>query len=140
MNFRHRNMKKKRSPLPLKILTTLNFFLRGYSWSQTRTTLSAKPWSETAGCWSPSRSWTTPSWSGSTTSTWPPRSVKRLWRMNPLSRSQIRSRGRELLMRNLERDLWRILQPWRAFRYFYILERYNASDLMSLCNRQQVIL
>ena len=133
-------MKKKRSHLHLKILTTLNFFLRGYSWSRTPTTPCAKPWSETAGCWSPSRSWTTPSWSGSTTLTWPPRSARRLWRTNPRSRSQIRSRGRELLMRNLERGWWRILQLWRAFRYLYSLERNIKLDLMLLCNRQQVTL
>ena len=109
-------MKKKRNRQLSKILITLSFSLRGYSWSQTPTAPCAPPWPGTAGCSSPSRSWTTPSWSGSTTLTRPPRSARRLWRTNPLSRSQIRIQSRGPQMRDHVRDLLRILQPWRASR------------------------
>ena len=109
-------MKKKRNRQHSKILITLTFSPRGYSWSQTPTAPCAPPWPGTAGWWSPSRSWTTPSWSGSTTSTRPPRSARRLWRMSPRSRSQTRSPSRGPWMTSRVRDLLHILQLWRASR------------------------
>ena len=42
-NFRHQNMKKKRNRQLSKILITLSFSLRGYSWSQTPTAPCAPP-------------------------------------------------------------------------------------------------
>ena len=42
-NFRHRNMKKKRNRQHSKILITLTFSPRGYSWSQTPTAPCAPP-------------------------------------------------------------------------------------------------
>ena len=130
--FRHRNMKKKRNPQRSKTLISLSFFQRGYCWSRTPTPPSPPPWPGTAGCSSHSRSWTTPSWWGSTTSTRRPRSARRRWRTSPLSRSLIRSPGPRG-----ERDWWRTPRPWRAFRCCSDLVEMNAT-LTHVCNRRQV--